>query len=76
VADHEGGETLTINKHDLERVTLSEALSRLGEIRGGHKYALICFGCPETAAKCPDLGFANGVSYTIALSLNINPFES
>src|SRR2546425_13114808 len=72
VPNHQGGEAFSINKHDLEWMTLCEVLCWLSEIRGGYEHTFIRFGCSETPTKCPNLRFANCVIYDVALCLDIN----
>src|SRR6266851_8551968 len=72
VPDHQGGEAFSINKHDLEWMTLCEVLCWLSEIRRGYEHTFICFGRSETPAKCSDLWFANCVLRDVTLCLHIN----
>src|SRR5260370_1164529 len=75
VANHQGGEAFSINKYDLEWMTLCEVLCWLSEIRRGYEHTFICFGRSETPAKGPDLWFANCVLRNVTLCLDINPVK-
>src|SRR6266571_3963386 len=76
VPNHQGGETFSINKHDLEWMTFCEVLCRLSEIRGGYEHTFICFGSSKTPAKCSNFWFANRVIRHVTLCLDINPVKS
>src|SRR2546427_13203401 len=66
VPNHQGGEAFPINEHDLEWMTLGEALRWLSEIRGGYEHTFICFGRSETPAERPVLRFAHCLIYDVA----------